>query len=498
LFCGYLAKSKLQFILFPSSGIHYFFIRAEAPIGTPLNKTNQLIAPIETIVSSLPAEELEAVVTSVGNISEDRNDPFAGSASHIVQVTVYLTPEQDRERTVEEIIADIREKTKDIKGFEELRFDKPQTGPPVGKAVEAKVRGENFDQLDIIAKEYTDYLSTIDGATDITWDHKPGKEEIRVKVDREKASLAGLTIGQIARTVRTAFEGSIATTIKPVKAEEETDVTVMFPKDIIKDISVFDKILVKNSSGNLIPLKNVSTIEKVAGTTTIFHLDGKRVVTASCNVDVDKVTSLKINGMLANEFKDISERYLGYSVKYGGEQEESSKSLNSLLKAFVYAFLFIYLILSSFFKSLVQPLIVMLAIPFGLIGVVIAFLIHGMPFSFMAVLGVVGLNGIVVNDSIVLVDFINRLRRSGMSRKNSIVKAGRMRIRPVVLTTITTVGGLSTVAYGIGGKDPFLVPMALSICWGLIFATILTLIIIPCSYSIVDDIVYKLTDKHLR
>ncbi|MBU1852523.1 MAG: efflux RND transporter permease subunit, partial [Candidatus Omnitrophica bacterium] len=160
-----------------------------------------------------------------------------------------------------------------------------------------------------------------------------------------------------------------------------------------------------------------------------------------------------------------------------------------------YAFLIIYLILSSSFKSIVQPLIIMFAIPFGLIGVVIAFLIHGIPLSFMAIMGIIGLNGIVVNDSIVLVDFINKLRREGISRRDSIVKAGQMRIRPVILTTITTVGGLSTVAYGIGGKDPFLVPMALSICWGLLFATALTLIVIPCIYSIVDDITLKIT-KH--
>lgn len=199
--------------------------------------------------------------------------------------------------------------------------------------------------------------------------------------------------------------------------------------------------------------------------------------------------------MLEKKFKDLSQRYMGYSVKYGGEQEETIESLRSLLKAYFYAFLIIYLILAYCFKSLVQPAVVMLAIPFGLIGVVISFLLHGVPFSFLAVLGIVGLNGIVVNDAIVLVDFINKLRREGMDRPNSIIKAGQIRIRPVILTTLTTCGGLSTVAYGIGGKDPFLVPMALSICWGLLFATMLTLIVIPCIYSIIDDIALKVIKR---
>jgi len=493
--CGFLAFGFLKFVLFPSAGINYFFIRGEAAIGTPLQKTNELIAPYEEIVSQLSPVEMESFVTSVGEMAEDRHDPFAGQGSHLVQTTVYLTPEQDRKRGVEEIMEDIREKTKDFTGFTEIRFDKPESGPPVGKAVEAKIRGENFDALDKIAFEFMDHLKTIKGTTDITWDHKPGKEEIRVKVNNEKATLAGLNVAQIAKTVRAVFEGSIATKIKPVKAKEETDVTVMFPEEFSGKMDVFQDILVRNKFGNLIPLKNIATIETVAGSTTIHHLDGKRVITASANVDTDKTTSLKVNSLLQKKFKDLPRDHIGYSVKYGGEQEETVDSLMSLLKAFLFAFLIIYLILASSFKSIIQPLIVMLAIPFGLIGVVIAFLLHGLPFSFMAILGIVGLNGIVVNDSIVLVDFINKLRREGLDRRNSIIQAGRMRLRPVLLTTITTVGGLSTVAYGIGGKDPFLVPMALAICWGIAFATLLTLIVIPCIYSIVDDIALKVT-KH--
>ncbi len=492
--CGVLSGTVLKFILFPSAGINYFFIRGEAPIGTPIGRTNELIAPIEDIVAEMPENELDTYVTTVGKIEEDRQDPFAGQASNLVQVTVYLTQAQDRKRGVEEIIEELREKTKDIKGFDDLRFDKPEAGPPVGKPVEAKIRGEEFDTLDEIAGEYMDYLKTIDGTSDVTWDHKPGKEEIRVKVDWNKATMAGLSVGQIAKTIRGVFQGNIATKIKPIKTEEETDVTVRFEgaKNAC-DLSIFDEILVVNKFGNLIPLKKVAQIERVPGTMTIHHLDGKRVVTASCNVDTDKITSLKVNSMLEKKFRDIPEKHIGYSVKYGGEQEETIESFKSLLLAFFFAFLVVYMILASFFKSLVQPFIVMLAIPFGLIGVILAFLAHGLPLSFMAIMGIVGLNGIVVNDSIVLVHFINKLRATGMDRAESIIKAGQMRIRPVILTTLTTAGGLSTVAYGIGGKDPFLVPMALALCWGLVFATALTLIIIPCIYSIIDDLTIKIT-----
>jgi len=495
IICMILSFTVIKFILFPSTGIDYFFIRVEAPIETPLEKTNKLMLPIERIVSELPKNELDTYVTTVGESAEDRQDPFAGRGSNLGQVTVYLTPEQDRKRKADEIIAELREKTKKIEGLTDLRFDKAEGGPPVGKPVEAQIRGEDFNILDQIAAEYMDFLSAVDGTSDITWDHKPGKEEIRVRVDREKATMAGLTIRKIAQTIRGVFEGNIATAIKPIKAEEETDVTIRFNKEETKDVSVFESIFVLNQFGNLIPLKKVADIEKVPGTTTIRHLDGKRVVTVSSNVDNEKATSMKVNKMLEKKFRDIPDRYLGYSVKYGGEQEETVESLKSLLKAGFFAFLVILLILASFFRSLIQPLIVLMAVPFGLIGVVVAFLFHGLPLSFLAIFGIIGLIGIVVNDSIILVDFINKLRRAGIERRESIIKAGQMRIRPVMLTTITTVGGLSTVAYGIGGKDPFLVPTAMALCWGLLFATVLTLVIIPCIYSVLDDLAIKIT-KH--
>jgi multidrug efflux pump subunit AcrB len=176
----------------------------------------------------------------------------------------------------------------------------------------------------------------------------------------------------------------------------------------------------------------------------------------------------------------------------GGEEKENQESFRDLIIAFIIAVLAIFMILATLFKSLVQPFIVMMAIPYSLIGVVIALVLHQESLGLLAFIGVVGLAGIVVNDSIVLVDFINTLRREGASRRDSIIRSGVLRLRPVMLTTLTTVAGLSTVAYGIGGFDPFLQPMALSIAWGLAFATILTLIVMPCLYAVIDDWTMKI------
>jgi len=180
-------------------------------------------------------------------------------------------------------------------------------------------------------------------------------------------------------------------------------------------------------------------------------------------------------------------------VTYGGEEKDTQESFGSLLKAFFLALFIIFLILATKFNSLIQPVIIMLAMVFGVFGALFALLLHNMAFSFMAFLGIVGLIGVVVNDSIILVDFINRLRIHGKDRRESIIEAGRLRLRPVILTTITTFFGLVPVAYGIGGLDPFLQPAALTLSWGLLFGTALTLIFIPCVYAIVDDITLRIT-----
>ncbi|OIO39977.1 MAG: hypothetical protein AUJ75_00555, partial [Candidatus Omnitrophica bacterium CG1_02_49_10] len=493
-----LAVFGMKFVLFPSRGIEQFYVRAEAPLGTSLYRTNELLAPLEEMLASLPKNELDAFTGEAGVMRLDRfAGPTSRFGSHLAQVTVYLTPERGRKRTASMIIDDLREKVKDIEGFDKIYFEREHSGPPVGKPVEVTVRGEKFDVLNGIADKIRWFLGGVKGVNDILSDYEWGKEEIRVIVDNDAAASTYLSVGDIASSVRNAFDGGIATTIKREKAEEEIAVLVRFPIERKDDISAFEKILIPNRFGNLIPLNKVARIEKEKSISYINHLDGKRAVTVTAEVDEKYTTSAVVNKKIYSKFKDISLENLGYTLKIGGEGEETKKSMRSLLKAFAMAFLLIFLILATNFRSLIQPLVIMLAIPFGLIGVVFGFFIHHEPLSFMAIMGIVGLNGVVVNDSIVLVDFINRLRAEGVDRRESILKAGAIRLRPVLLTTITTVGGLSTVAYGIGGRDPFLVPMALSIVWGLIFATALTLIALPCIYAIVDDVSLKFRHKSI-
>jgi len=489
--CVTLAVTDMKLILFPQVGIEQFFVRAEGEVGCALEKTRDMIIPVEELVGSLPPEELETYVTTVGAVENDPNDPFGVYGSHVAQIHVYLTPTDDRARDADEIIKSLREVAEKIGGFKKITFEKIRHGPPVGKAVAAQIKGDDFSISEPIADEIKEYLQSVKGVIDIGDDYGPGKDEIEIIIDEEKASLAGLSVSEVASSIRNAINGGIATKIRPEKAEEEIDVLVRYPPGERNKIGVFENLLVPNRYGKLIPLSRIAVLDRHPGITAIKHDDGKRVVSVTANVDEDVTTSREVNVALADRFNDIAEKYFGYSLKTGGEWEETQKSMNSLFRAFAIAGFLVFMILAANFRSLVQPLIVMLAIPFGFIGVILGFYIHDLPLSFMALLGVVGLAGVVVNDSIVLVEFINTLRRDGQDRRSSIIQGCRLRLRPVLLTTITTVLGLVSVAYMIGGGDPFIRPAAMAIVWGLSFATLLTLILIPCVYAIMDDITLR-------
>ncbi|MCF7908874.1 MAG: efflux RND transporter permease subunit [Candidatus Omnitrophica bacterium] len=481
-------------ILFASEeGIEEFTVRAEAPVGTNLYSTDKLIKPIEEEVAKMPKNQVEAYTTQVGSIGDSWHfDPYGKSGSHVVQVTVHLTPYKQRKRKVSQIIEDLRTKIGDVEGFDRVYFEKPQAGPPVGAPVAVEIRGESFEVLNKIANQINEFLKTIPGISDIVSDYEVGRGEIRVIVDEEKAARTYLSVGEVASSIRNAFRGGVATSIKPVKAEEEIDVLVRFPDDYRTKRESFEKILVPNKFGNLIPLAKIARFEDGVSVARVQHLDGKRVISVKANVDNQNITSNEANKLIKDKFKDVSINFPGYSIQFGGEQRENVRSMKDFANAFILALFLIFLILAANFNSLVQPLIVMMAIPFGFIGVIWAFFFHGLPIGFFMFMGAVGLTGIVVNDSIVLVEFVNNLRRKGVDRRHSLIQAGQLRLRPVLLTTITTALGLTPTAYGIWGGDPFLKPMALTIVWGIVCATVLTLVVLPCIYAIIDDITLKL------
>jgi len=489
------AVVNVKFILFPQGGIEIAVVKAEAVSGTLLRDMNRKLALVEKEIGKLPASELDTFTASAGILQEEPNDPNTKRGSNYGIIMIYLTPEQSRERKADVIIDDVRKRCAPfMKEFTKLEFAFINNGPPVGKPVQVTIKGDDFTVLKKISDEFRAYLLTIEGLKDVKDDFEDKKDEIRVVVDERTAAVAGITVYDVASTVRSCYEGTVATSIK--KTDEVIDVRVRFPEGIRNRISSLQNIKVANRMGNLIPLSRIARFEMTKGMSRIERKDYRRVVNVTADIDehAKDVTSVSVNRMLTKKFTGIEERHPGYQVSYEGEFKDTQESVEDLVKSFMIAFIAIYIILVALFRSLIHPFIIIMVIPMTLVGVIWTFFFHGLPISFLALMGVVGLAGVVVNDSIVLIDFVQKKRLEGLHPEEACIEAGATRIRPIFLTTITTVLGLMPTAYGIGGYDPFLKPMALSLSYGLAFGTMITLIGTPLIYIMLSDIrklIYK-------
>jgi len=290
----------------------------------------------------------------------------------------------------------------------------------------------------------------------------------------------------VARNLRIAYDGEIVTSVR--SGEEDIDFRVMFEEKSRRRLKDLLEMPIPNRRGRLIPLKEVAWLTSGPGPSDYRHHNGERTITVEADVDQDKITPLEVNTMVNKHFK-LEKDWPGARFIRGGEIMETQESIANLTRTFLLALLGIYFILVLLFNSFTQPFLIMAAIPFGIIGVIITFVLHGEPMSFMGMLGTIGLIGVVVNDSLVLVSHLNdlRIQNSKLKLIKLVALGTSNRLRPIILTTITTVVGLVPLAYGIGGADPFMAPTALALGYGLLFATPLTLALVPCLYMIQLD-----------
>lgn len=480
------AKNIKKFQLFPKGGVEIFFIRAEGTVGDSLQRTSEKLKPLEEIVQNLPKNELDTYATQVGIMRDNPNDPMTKRGSHLAQIAVYLTPEADRDRSAKQITEAVREQAKKVKGFQKINFDEVRSGPPTGKPVQVRILGDDYATMELIAERFVAELKKIDGVSDAKDDYDLDKDEIQVKVDAVQAAQMGLTLQDIALTVRYAFEGAEATTIK--SSEEEIGVVVKFPPRFRSNQKALENLLIQNSAGRLIPLSRVASLNKEKTVRSIIHFDTSRNINVTANIDPMKIGSLEVMNQLKKRLAPFMAKYPNYRAVYGGEGQDTQESLENLKQAFYLAVGLILFILITMFRSLIQPLIIVFTIPFTIIGVIVAFELHDKNLNFMAILGIVGLTGVVVDAGIILIDFINKYRKAGMSLQEAIVKGSLTRFRAIVLITFTTALGLVPAAYGIGGSDPFIAPMAMALNYGMVFSTVLTLIYIPIFMVVLDDI----------
>ncbi len=473
------AQYRVPFVLFGEFESSQFFVNFETSPNAKLEDTEALAVQAEEIVAGLPPGELKSLSTTVGVAFLDVNRVVRGS--NVGQLTLELN--DDRGRSTTEVIGDLREKMERIPGITKLQFLGLQAGPG-GPDIEARIIGEDLEGLRRLTGEVKGFLATLPGVRDIRDDLVAGKEELRISLKPEGRTL-GLDVRGIARQVQQGIQGVEASSIQ--RGDEDVPIVVRFPRDRRSHVDTVSRMKLTLPSGERVFLREVADIGTGISPSQINRDDRKRTLSVFAEVEAEKTTVVEATDALMRQFADVGQRYPGQRVVVKGERQEMEESLGALPQISLITLFVIYFVLGSLFKSFVQPFIVMAAIPFAFGGVVIGHLVMGENLSFLSLLGFVALAGVVVNDSLILVDFINRSRRRGTSAYDSIIQSGVVRLRPVMLTTVTTVGGLVPLAFFATGQARFLSPMAISVVWGLAFATVLTLILTPCLYAMLDD-----------
>ncbi len=473
------AQYRVPFVLFREFESSQFFVNFETSANAKLEDTEAVAVQAENVALGLPDSELKSLSTTVGTAFLDANRVVKGS--NVGQLTLEL--HDDRTRKTAEVIDDLRGKMERIPGITKLQFLGLQAGPG-GPDIEARVIGEDLESLRRLTEEVKGFLATLPGIRDIRDDLVAGKEELRISLKPEGRTL-GLDLRSIARQVQQGFQGVEASSIQ--RGDEDVPIVVRFPRDRRSRVDAVSRMKLTLPSGERVFLRDVADLRTGISASQINRDDRKRTLSVFAEVETGKTTVVEATNALKRHFADAGRRYPGQRVVVKGERQEMEESLAALPQISLITLFVIYFVLGSLFKSFIQPFIVMAAIPFALGGVVIGHLVMGENLSFMSILGFIALAGVVVNDSLILVDFINRSRRNGASAYDSIIQSGVVRLRPVMLTTVTTVGGLVPLAFFATGQAKFLSPMAISVVWGLSFATILTLILTPCLYAMLDD-----------
>jgi len=478
------AVKYMDFVLFPSSTAERFAIFLQMPTGTSLHATSKKITEVENILTTFNDSEIESYMTRVGTFGDS---VVKTESESYAAIYVNLTPFAERHRTADEIVESMRSHTNKLQEIQKLHYQIDSGGPPVGRPIMVRVVGTNDVLRKKLAGDVEAFLVRTEGTKDIDRNDKDGKQQIELKLNYDRLARVGITVADVARNVRIAYDGEVVTNVR--YGDEDVDFRVIFKESVRRNPDYLFQLHLPNKSGRLTSLRSLATLSSGPGPSNFNHYKGERTIVVSGDVDKEKTTSIKIADAVKENF-DLPKDYPGMRLVIGGEAEESAKSLNELRIILGVAALIIYALLILLFNSFWQPFMVMLAVPFGLTGVIIAFAVHGEVLGFLAMIGVIGLAGVVVNDSLVLVNHLNELHKSEPERPlfDLVAEGTSNRLRAILLTTVSTVAGLLPLAYGIGGSDPYMGPMALALGYGLLFATPLTLILMPCLYVISDDI----------
>lgn len=481
---GLVGGGQLRFVFFDAQDTETILADLRMPIGTPVERTDAIIRRLER--AALDQPEVRSVFALVGAAADLEGAP-AQSQGHLGQLFIELTPVEDRqargERTGDDVELAIRRAAGELAGIKSLRME-GVVGGPGGPGISLAVLADNDREAAPVIESIERRLGEFDGVYDIADDADAGQRELRLTL-RAGASELGFTVENVARQVRGAVFGLEAHTFAGDR--EDVDVRVRFPETDRRSLAAVEGMQLFTPGGVPVPLTEVVRVDETTGYATVRRLDRRRAVTITAEVDAAVAGSPEeVMRVLKPELAGMTAAHPGVRIVERGRQQDFNDSFSTLPIGLLVALGLNYVVLAWLFQSYAQPLLVMTSIPLAIIGMVFGHLVMGYALTFLSLIGFVALSGVVVNNAIVYMEFFNQRIAQGLSPARAALETGRQRIRPILLTTITTVAGLGPLVFERSFQARILIPMAITICWGLLFSAALVLVSLPCLLVVLD------------
>jgi multidrug efflux pump subunit AcrB len=492
---GFVAGGRIAFVFAPSAEGDGAVASIQLPFGVPVEETievqQRLVDAASEVIAKNGGDDVSHGIFSHIGMAQPRGghggDDRGSGGGHLAYVRVFLVGSQDRDFTAKQFADWWRAEAGQIAGTEALLFKSDDLGPGAGEsAIDIELSHKDIDVLEAAAAELASALGDFPAVQDIDDGFALGKPQFDFRIKPEAYSL-GLSPAEIGGQVRSAYYGAEA--LRMQRGRNEVKVMVRLPEsDRVSELSL-EELLIRTRSGGELPLSEAATMIRGHSYTEINRADGRRII----HVKAEDVEPISEKGRILAALEDdalpeLERKYRGLSHQKGGEDREQAEAMASLRSGFVLALIAIFGILGIVFRSYIQPIIIMVAIPFGIVGAVVGHIIMGYNLSLISMMGIVALSGVVVNDALVLISFANRKRADGATNFDAIADAGVRRFRPIMLTTLTTFFGLLPMIFETSPQARFLIPMAISLGYGLLFATLIVLLLVPSLYLIVEDV----------
>ncbi len=484
---GAMAAGMVKMDFFASDPLRIFYVNVEMPPSTPIQSTLEQVQRMEkTVRAHLLPGEARAIISYAGNMFT-QTAPRLGD--HYGQILVGLNPKAEGLRNVDTIMESMRPDIMAFPGPVQISFLRMDGGPPTSKPISIKVRGDEYEEIRAAANALRTILSETKGVTDIEDDASRGRSELVLQLNEDAINRAGLNPAIVNRSIQLLVDGEVVTDMR--HDGEKLEVRVKGPDTRFHDISQLLDFRLPLADGGRIPLAELVRAERHEGLGNIRHHNFRRAITVEADIDDRQTDTLTANQAILAAWDKIQPRFPNISLDFTGELDEIKETMDSIAVLFIFGVGLMYLILGTQFRSYWQPLMIMTTIPMAFIGVVLGMLITRNPMSLFTLYGIVALAGIAVNAAIVLISAANARLDAGMSLLHATLYAARRRVIPILITSLTTIAGLFSLAAGLGGHSLLWGPVATAIVWGLAFSTLLTLIVIPLIYRLTMGWAYQ-------